>query len=183
MKRYLKPAKHSLMIMLLSAVLLLLNSIFPVNNLGIVPRDVSHLSGILFAPFLHGGWLHLISNLFPFVILSTLIGLHSLKRFWFVFVVSALLTGSFVWLFARGNSIHIGMSGVVYAMWGYLIVYGFKRKHVRDIVIALLVLALYGGFIFGVLPTRPHISFESHLFGAIAGGFLGYYLALRRRVK
>lgn len=183
MKRYLKPAKHSLMIMLLCTVLLLLNSIFPVNSFGIVPRDLSHLSGIFFAPFLHGGWLHLISNFLPFVILSTLIGLNSLKRFWLVFILSVLITGSFVWLFARGNSNHIGMSGVVYAMWGYLIVYGFKRKHFRDILIALLVLALYGGFIFGVLPTRPHISFESHLFGAVAGGVIGYYLALRGKSR
>ena len=69
------------------------------------------------------------------------------------------------------------MSGVVYAMWGYLIVYGFRQKHFRDIVISVLVLILYGGLVFGVLPSSPNISYESHLFGALAGGAIGYRLS------
>ncbi|TEW54558.1 rhomboid family intramembrane serine protease [Psychromonas sp. RZ22] len=174
MQRYLKPAKHSLMIMILCAALLLINIILPVNSLGIVPREVNHLSGIVFAPFLHADWLHLISNFLPFVILSSLIGLHSLRRFWMVFTLSILFTGCLVWLFARGGSIHIGMSGVVYAMWGYLIVYGFRQKHFRDVLIAVLVVILYGGLVFGVLPSAPNVSYESHFFGALVGGVLGY---------
>lgn len=179
MQRYLKPAKHSLMIMLICVVLLLINSIFIVNRFGIVPREVSHLSGIVFAPFLHGDWAHLLSNFFPFVIFSSLIGLHSLKRFWTVLILSILMTGSLVWLFARGESIHIGMSGVVYAMWGYLIVYGALKKHFRDIIVSILVLVLYGGLVFGVLPSAPNVSYESHFFGALAGGVLGYFLSKR----
>lgn len=183
MQRYLKPAKHSLVVMLLCAALLLINSIFTVNSFGIVPRQMSHLSGIFFAPFLHGDWAHLMSNFFPFVIFSILIGLHSLKRFWFVFICSVLSTGCLVWLFARGGSIHIGMSGVVYAMWGYLIVYGLMQKHFRDIIISILVLVLYGGLVFGVLPSSPNISYESHLFGALAGGVIGYFLSKSKKVK
>ena len=179
MQRYLKPAKHSLIIMLICVVLLLINGIFIVNRFGIVPREVSHLSGIAFAPFLHGDWAHLLSNFFPFVIFSSLIGLHSLKRFWTVFILSILMTGSLVWLFARGESIHIGMSGVVYAMWGYLIVYGVLKKHFRDIIVSILVLVLYGGLVFGVLPSTPNVSYESHFFGALAGGVLGYFLSKR----
>lgn len=177
MKRYLEAAKHSLLIMLLCLALLLINSVFNVNYYGIAPREISHLPGIIFGPFLHGDWSHLVSNFFPFVIFSSLIGLHSLKRFWLVFVLSILMTGSLVWVFARGGSIHIGMSGVVYSMWGYLIVYGLMQKHFRDIVISILVLILYGGLVFGVLPKSPNISYESHLFGAIAGGFIGYFLS------
>jgi len=183
MQRYLKPAKHSLLIMLLCTVLLLINSIFTVNQFGIVPREFSHLSGIIFAPFLHGDWSHLLSNFFPFVIFSSLIGLHSLKRFWLVFTLSVLMTGSLVWLFARGASVHIGMSGVVYSMWGYLIVYGTMQKHFRDIVISILVLVLYGGLVFGVLPSAPNVSYESHFFGAIAGGVLGYFLSKRQKIS
>jgi len=177
MQRYFKPAKHSLMVMLLCAVLLLVNQFFPVNQFGIMPRETSFLSGILISPFLHGDWMHLFSNFFPFVIFSSLIGLHSLKRFWIVFILSVLLTGILVWSFARGGSIHIGMSGVVYAMWGYLIVYGFKKKHFRDICVSILILVLYGGLVFGVLPSEPNISYESHFFGAFVGALLGYYLS------
>lgn len=177
MQRYLKTVKHSLVIMLVCLGLLLINSFINVNFWGIAPREMNHLSGILFAPFLHGDWSHLLSNFFPFVIFSSLIGLHSLKRFWIVFILSVVSTGTLVWLFARGQSIHIGMSGVVYAMWGYLIVYGFRKKHFRDILISVLVLVLYGGLVFGVLPNSPNISYESHLFGALAGGGIGYLLS------
>lgn len=181
MQRYFKAAKHSIYIMLFCAVMLLINSIFPVNNLGLVPRDSSHLLGILFAPFLHGDWMHLISNVFPFIIFSSLIGLHSLRRFWVVFSLSVIMTGLLVWLFARGGSVHIGMSGVVYAMWGYLIVYGFRQKQFLDIIISVLVLLLYGGLVFGVLPSAPNVSYESHFFGALVGAGLGYLLSKRTR--
>ena len=183
MQRCLKPAKHSLAIMLLCAALLFVNSLFTVINFGIVPRAMSHLSGIFFAPFLHGDWGHLMSNFFPFVIFSTLIGLHSLKRFWLVFIYSVLSTGSLVWLFARGDSIHIGMSGIVYAMWGYLIVYGLMQKHFRDIIISILILVLYGGLVFGVLPSSPNVSYESHFFGTLAGGVIGYFLSKSKKLK
>lgn len=177
MQRYLLPVKHSSVIMLCSCFLLLLNSFFPINSFGIVPRETSYLSGILFAPFLHADWMHLLSNLFPFIILSSLIGLHSLQRFWLVFSLAAICSGTLVWLFARGETIHIGMSGVIYAMWGYLIVYGFKQKQFRDIFIAIGVLVVYGSLVFGVLPSDPNISFESHLFGAIVGALSGYFLS------
>ena len=177
MQSYFRPAKHSLMIMFCCAVLLILNTVFQINRFGIAPRELSHLTGIIFSPFLHGDWAHLVSNFFPFVIFSCLIGLHSLKRFWLVFVLSILMTGSLVWLFGRAASIHIGMSGVVYAMWGYLIVYGIKQRHFRDMLISILVLIIYGGLVFGVLPSSPNISYESHLFGALSGAVIGYLLS------
>jgi len=176
MERYFKTAKHSLMIMLLCACLLFINMVIPINQFGIVPREMSHLLGIFSAPFLHGSWMHLMSNFFPFVIFSCLIGLQSLQRFWLTFILSIIFTGLLVWLLGRGGSVHIGMSGVVYALWGYLIVYGFKKRQFRDIIISIFVLLLYGGLVFGVLPRDPTISFESHLLGAVVGGALGYYL-------
>ncbi|MGJ8582207.1 MAG: rhomboid family intramembrane serine protease, partial [Psychromonas sp.] len=125
---------------------------------------------------------HLASNFFPFIIFSCLIGLHSLKRFWLVFILSVLMTGGFVWVFGRAASIHIGMSGVVYAMWGYLIVYGFKQRHFRDMLISILVLVIYGGLVFGVLPSSPNISYESHLFGALSGAIIGYLLSKHKPI-
>ncbi|TEW51282.1 rhomboid family intramembrane serine protease [Psychromonas algicola] len=179
MQRYFKPLKHSVIIILLCVVFLLLNIIFPVNRLGIAPREMSHFSGIFFSPFLHVDWMHLLANSLPFIVLSSLIGLHSLTRFWLVFCLSVVSSGLLVWLFARGGTIHIGMSGVIYAMWGYLIVYGFKQRQFRDILISILVLFLYGGLVFGVLPQEANVSYESHFFGALVGCFLGYFFAKR----
>ena len=70
-----------------------------------------------------------------------------------------------------------GMSGVIYAFWGYLIVYGFVRRKLVHIFISLATLLLYGGLIYGVLPTQVGVSFESHLLGALAGALSGYYFA------
>jgi membrane associated rhomboid family serine protease len=138
---------------------------------------MSHLSGVIFSPFLHGSWFHLFSNFLPFVIFGGLIGFNSEKRFWFLFILHIVSTGLLVWFFARGNSVHIGMSGVIYAFWGYLIVYGVVRRNFLHLFISLITLVFYGGLVFGVLPTTPGVSFESHLLGAIVGAISGYYFA------
>ena len=179
MKQYLQSGKVSLIIMLTCSVIFVLNTLLPINlnQFGIVPRSLSHLSGIVFAPFLHGSLSHLLSNFLPFVILGGLIGLKSRKRFWLLFIVHVFSTGFLVWLFARGNSVHIGMSGVIYAFWGYLIVYGIVRKQFLHIAISVATLVFYGGLVFGVLPTTPGVSFESHLLGAIVGAVSGYFFA------
>ncbi|MCP5077688.1 MAG: rhomboid family intramembrane serine protease [Psychromonas sp.] len=179
MKQYLRSGKVSLTIMLACTLVFILNTLLPINlnQFGILPRSTAHLSGILFSPFLHGSWLHLFSNFFPFVVFGTLIGLNSIKRFWLLFIIHIISTGSLVWLFARGNSVHIGMSGVIYAFWGYLIIYGFVRRRFLHLFISVITLVFYGGLIFGVLPTTPGVSFESHLLGAIAGAVSGYIFA------
>lgn len=183
MKQYLQSGKVSLIIMLFCTAVFIANTLLPINlnQFGIVPRSIDHLSGILFAPFLHGNLLHLLSNFLPFVIFGALIGLQKINRFWLVFIIHIISTGILVWLFARGNSVHIGMSGVIYAFWGYLIVYGFVRKKFLHIVISLVTVIFYGGLVFGVLPTRPGISFESHLLGAIVGAISGYLFAKSER--
>jgi len=165
-------------IILLCTVLQVINSLpgIHLNGLGIYPRSLSGLTGIFFAPFLHGGWTHLISNLIPFAVLGWLVCQYSIKRFWLVFIFTALGGGLLVWLFGRGN-IHVGLSGVLYGLWGFLICYGFIHRSFKAIAISVVVVFLYSGFIWGVLPQRPHVSFESHLFGAIAGVLIGFYLA------
>ncbi|KPH64669.1 protease [Pseudoalteromonas porphyrae] len=165
-------------IILLCTLLQIANSVpgINLNGLGIYPRNLTGLTGIFFAPFLHGGWVHLLSNMVPFAVLGWLVCQYSVKRFWAVFVFTALTGGLLVWLFGRAN-IHVGLSGVLYGLWGFLISYGIMHRSFKAILISVCVVFLYSGFIWGVLPQRPHISFESHLFGAIAGIFIGYYFA------
>ena len=152
------------------------------NGLGIYPRSIQGLIGILCAPFLHGSWWHFASNMLPFAVLSWLICQYSVKRFYSVFIFTALLGGLLVWAFGR-SSLHVGLSGVIYGLWGFILCYGVVRRSLKSIVIAVVVAILYSGFIWGVLPQRFHISFESHLFGALSGLFLGYKLAKADRQK
>ena len=179
MKNIVLSAKYSFYIMLFCAGIWLLNTVFflNLNQFGILPRSISHLSGILFAPFLHANWLHLMGNFFAFIVLGALIGLQGRGRFIGVFIALVIITGSLVWLFARGSSVHIGMSGVIYAFWGFLLIYGVVRRQFIHLLVSIGIFVVYGGLIYGIFPTRPHISFESHLLGALAGGVLGYYLA------
>ncbi|KPU82760.1 protease [Psychromonas sp. PRT-SC03] len=179
MKQYLQSVKASLFIMLICVLILTINTLLPVHltQYGIHPRSMTTLSGILFAPFLHVSWLHLSSDFLPFIIFSTLIGFKSVKRFYCVFCIQLVCTGVLVWLFARGNSVHVGMSGIIYAFWGYLIVYGIVRKKIMHLIISVLTLFFYGGLIWGVLPMLQSVSFESHLLGALSGAISGYLFA------
>ncbi|MBH0093097.1 MULTISPECIES: rhomboid family intramembrane serine protease [Pseudoalteromonas] len=165
-------------------VLQLINSLpgINLNGFGIYPRSINGLIGILSAPFLHGSWWHFASNMLPFMVLSWLICQYSVKRFYNVFIFTALVGGFLVWALGRSN-IHVGLSGVIYGLWGFILCYGVIRRSFKSIVIAVVVALLYSGFVWGVLPQRLHISFESHLFGALSGLFLGYKLAKSDKLK
>lgn len=133
---------------------------------GIRPRSFGGLSGILFAPLLHGGFVHLISNSLPLLVLGTgLLYLYPSAAFKVVAGVY-LGAGLLVWLFAR-PSLHIGSSGLVYGLAVYLFVAGLIRRDARAIAAALLVYILYGTLIWGVLPIRPGVSWETHLAAAV----------------
>ena len=137
-------------------------------SFGIVPRYLGSLPGIYVAPFLHGDMAHLLNNLVGLVIFSSLLFVHSLKRYlWSSFFIITV-TGILVWLFAR-SALHIGASGWIFGLWSLLIATAWFERRLVNILIALAVAFFYGGMLYGVLPNDPRISFESHLFGAIAG--------------
>lgn len=135
---------------------------------GIFPREVSGIKGIFFAPLIHGDFEHLISNSVPLIVLTTILSYFYKKVAIPAFVIIYILTGFAVWLFAR-RSIHIGASGVVYGLVSFVFWSGVFRRNLRSIVLALIVTILYSGYFAGILPTKEGISWESHLFGAIAG--------------
>ena len=138
------------------------------NQLGTIPRYVPGLKGIILGPFVHGSLQHYFSNIIPLCIFSYLLLQYGLKRYLQVTLWIMLITGLLVWLFARPAS-HIGVSGVIYGYFGYLILAGFLSGKFKLIIISVLVAFFYGGLIFGILPASPFISWESHLFGFIAG--------------
>lgn len=153
------------------------------NNLGIRPRNILGLQGILFAPFLHGNWRHLISNTFPLVILSWLIMARDRSEWIAVTVLTAIGSGLGTWLFGGATTIHIGASGVVFGYFGFLVARAYFERSMGSIAICLLVLALFGGMIWGILPVRVGISWEGHLFGLLGGIAAAWTIAaLNRKV-
>jgi membrane associated rhomboid family serine protease len=134
---------------------------------GIRPRRADGIDGILWAPFLHVGWRHLISNTVPFIVLGGLVAVRGRRRWVIVTATVALLGGGLTWLFGGGGN-HIGASGVVFGYLGALIGAAVFERRPASIAPALVAVMLYGGFILGFVP-RSGVSWEGHLFGAIAG--------------
>ncbi len=145
------------------------------KNLGIKPRILEGLIGVPLSPFLHANWGHLISNTIPLFILTFII-LHFYKKLWLpVTVFSVLLGGLAVWVFAQSNSIHIGASGVIFSYIGFILFSGIFRRSFKSIIIGVVILILYGGVLIkGVVPGQEGISWQGHLFGAIAGVIAAY---------
>lgn len=138
------------------------------NQLGNIPRYVPGLKGIIFGPFFHGSLQHYFSNIIPLCIFSYLLLQYGLKRYIQITLWVILMSGLLVWLFGRPAN-HIGASGVIYGYFGYLVLAGFLSGKFKLMLISLLVAFFYGGLIWGVLPATPFVSWESHLFGFVAG--------------
>lgn len=141
---------------------------------GIQPREFSGLDGVLWAPFLHLGFGHVLSNTVPFVLLGLLVMTHGRARWAQVCIGVALVGGLATWIFARSGN-HIGASGIVFGLLGYLVAAAFAARSPRAIWTGLVALFLYGGLLWGVLPS-PGISWEGHLFGVIAGALMAVVL-------
>lgn len=150
------------------------------DALGIAPRSLDGLRGLIFAPFLHVGFAHLIANTVPCLVLGFLIAVRSVARFVSVTVSSALLGGLGVWLVAPAHTLHLGASLLVFGYIGSLLGSGLYERRGSSLLIALLVLAVYGGALWGVLPLSPGVSWQAHLFGFLAGVLTARALAARR---
>ncbi len=153
----------------------------PPGIFGIFPRTVRGLVGILSGPLVHGDIFHLISNSVPLLILGVGFLYFYHKLAFEVFVWIYLTTGFWVWLLAR-ESWHIGASGLIYGIATFILVSGIIRKNTRLLGFALIVLFLYGGFVYGVFPdkSQPEVSWESHLLGSLCGFVLAIYYRKRR---
>ncbi len=137
---------------------------------GLEPREWDGLIGIPMSPLLHAGFQHAAANTVPLLMLGGMAAMASPKRFFEATLIIVLVGGALVWLLARGgNRVHVGASGLVFGYFGYIVALGFVERSFRAILFAAAAAMLYGGLIMGVLPTDSRISWESHLFGALAG--------------
>ncbi|MCW1969045.1 MAG: rhomboid family intramembrane serine protease [Anaerolineae bacterium] len=139
------------------------------NLLGIHPRDTNYLWGILLAPLLHGGVAHLLANTPPFIALGWLVLARSRKEFFWVTVAVAVISGLGAWLFGASTSVHVGAGGVIFGYFGFLLARGFFDRKLVSIVLSLVVGAIYGYLLWGVLPNQPNVSWQGHLFGFLGG--------------
>jgi len=141
---------------------------------GVFPREWRGLPGILFSPFIHSGFSHLISNSVPFFILFFALIYFYRRISYRIFIILYLLSGLTVWLAGR-PAWHIGASGVVYALAAFHFVSGIIRNDVRLLTLSVVVVFLYGGMVWGLLPIDPKMSWEGHLWGAVSGVVLALY--------
>jgi len=149
--------------------------------LGIYPRTFFGLSGVLFAPMIHGDYAHLLSNTVPVLFLGTMLFYFYGRIGQTVFLRSYFWTNLCVWLFAR-PTLHIGASGVVYGLAFFLIFFGIFRRDFLSLLVSLVTLLLYGGVFYGILPVDPGISWESHFSGAIVGIFTAINFRNKKRI-
>ena len=122
---------------------------------------------------------HFLSNIFTLSVFTFLLLQFGERKYFVVTVALIIGTGLLVWLFGR-SAYHLGASGVIYGYFGFLLLGGFLSKKPGLMLISVLVVFFYGAMVWGVLPTQPYISWESHLFGFIMGLVLAWILRKKR---
>ncbi|MBN3761285.1 rhomboid family intramembrane serine protease [Burkholderia sp. Ac-20365] len=137
---------------------------------GIVPRTVSGLQGILFAPWLHANLRHILANSSGLLVLGWLCTWPRIANFWQATFGGLIGAGLCAWLLGAPYTVHIGASGLVFGYAGYLIARGIYTRDVLSVLVALFVAGAYGlSLLVGALPLTPGVSWQSHLGGAIGG--------------
>jgi membrane associated rhomboid family serine protease len=153
-------------VFLVSAALPFLN----LNRHGVVPRTLGGLQGILFAPWLHASFIHIMSNTPGLLVLGWLCMWPRIANFWQATIGGMVGAGLCAWCLGAPWSVHIGASGLVFGYAGYLVAYGFYSRKFIPVLVALFVACSYGiSLFYGVLPITPGVSWQSHLGGAIGG--------------
>ncbi|VEP16982.1 Rhomboid family protein [Hyella patelloides LEGE 07179] len=151
------------------------------DRFGIQPQSIVGLRGIIFAPFLHGGFGHLIANTIPFLTLGWLTMIQETSDFYIVSILAAVVGGIGVWLFGGAGSVHIGASILIYGYLGFLLLRGYFQKNLPSILVSVIVLFLYGGLVFGVLPSQTGVSWQGHLFGFVGGAIASWAIAKEKK--
>jgi len=142
------------------------------SGYGLIPQQWEGLRGIILSPLLHSNLAHLSANSVPLFVLTSGLFYFYDKLALRILAVLWLTTGFWVWIFAKDTGVHIGASGVVYALAAFHFLGGILRKEPRIMAFSLVVVFLYGGLVWGIIPDflpEKNISWESHLLGLLAG--------------
>jgi membrane associated rhomboid family serine protease len=155
---------------------LVLPKAWSLDNWGIQPREVASLPGVALAPFLHDGFIHLLENTVPLLVLGWLVVVSGRWLFFRVALVTGLSSGLGAWALGQSGSLHIGASGIVFGLLGFLIARGWVARRVGWTLISVGVGVFYFGTMLGLLGPKPHISWSSHFWGFLGGLGFAWWL-------
>ncbi|RSM78778.1 rhomboid family intramembrane serine protease [Amycolatopsis sp. WAC 01375] len=144
---------------------------------GIVAREISDLDGVIWAPLLHAGWGHLFSNTVPVLVFAFLAMSAGIGRWVLVTAIIWVLSGVGVWLIAPSGTVTVGASGVAFGWLAFLLVRGIFNRAIGQILVAVVLLGIWSGMLWGLLPGTPNVSWQGHLFGALSGVFAAWVMA------
>lgn len=161
--------KTILVIIVILWIILAVSAVLPLDQFGIRPRTLIGLPGIVLAPFLHQGIAHLWGNTVILLVLGTVFLMMERKLSLFIVAQIVFFAGLGTWLIGRPHTVHIGASGVIYGILGYLLAMGFFNRNLAAIVVSILVFIGYGYAILGILPTSNGVSWEYHFCGFFSG--------------
>lgn len=171
------PAYMIILLWIIQAIQALLH--LNLGWLGIYPREIWGLRGVIFAPLIHGDWGHLLSNTPPLFVLSVMVLFFYRRVAVPAFLMIYFMTGLAVWgfadLFDFSRHFHIGASGVIYGLVAFVFWNGIFRRNIKSIALALIVAMYYGSMLMGILPGQEGISWESHLMGGLVGIFTSFW--------
>lgn len=151
---------------------------FSFFSFGILPRDVKGLPGIITSVFIHGDLGHIASNSIPILVLGMMLFYFYKKIAKPTFLWIWIISGVWLWIGGRNPAEHpthhIGASTLIYGLAAFLFFSGVFRKHLRLMVVSALVVFLYGSIVWGMFPLKEEMSWEGHLFGALAGVLVAF---------
>lgn len=153
-------------------VVMLVNALsgYRLTGYGVEPRDLEGLRGVLFAPFIHVDFAHLLANTPACALLLFLVAMSGQRAVWLSSVCTAVVGGLGIWLTGPEHSVHVGASILIYGWVAYLVLRGLFVGSVRQIALGVLVALVYAGLFWGLFPGNPGVSWQGHLFGAVGGG-------------
>lgn len=148
--------------------LLFMVSGIPKYNWSIYPRDFTQWYGIITGQFIHASWSHLLSNVPPLFITTGVLFYFYRSIGWASYFLILTITGLMVFVLGRNYS-HIGASGLVYGLISFIFFSGIFRRNMKSIALMGVMVVMYSGYLAGFFPIEERVSWESHIFGAVAG--------------
>lgn len=154
--------------------------------LGIHPRNLqfSEFLGVIGSWLVHGNKEHIINNSIGLIGLIFFVALFEnkvFKLFFFLILTSGLST----WLLGAPHSIHFGASGLLFAIFGYILgsaLTGRRWIYLIPIVAAFMYYGIgyYESFLNGLM-IKEEVSFAAHFGGLLSGILVGVYFEKEQR--